>query len=135
MTQCDVAEFVSQSHRQGSLIGKNVQQATADHDGVADSEGFQRRSQQNAAADVRNNLKIVGDDQVVDHGLQNLVDVAQGREQANFLKMVERVVLRRPLPHALRFDRTGFLGGVGLILTVSICISANSWLCLSGSGS
>ena len=111
----DVAEFVGQRHRQRTFIGKHVKQAAADHDGVADSEGFQRRSQQNPAADVRNDLKIVGDDQVVDHGLQNLVHIAQGREQADFLQMVERVVFGCALPHALRLNRAGFLGGVGLI--------------------
>ncbi len=30
--------------------------------------------------------------------------------------MVQRVIFRRPLPHALRFDRTSLFGGIGLIL-------------------
>ena len=132
----DVAEFVGQSHGQGAFIGKDVQQAAADHDGVADGERFERRGQQHAASHVRNNLKIVGDDQVVDHGLQNLVHVALGREQSDFLQMIERVVFGRALPHALRFDRAGFLGGVGLVGDrINLDFGELSWSCFSGSGS
>src|SRR5205814_8478973 len=71
---------------------------------------------QYAATHVRNDFKIIGDDQVVDHGLQNLVHVAQGREQTDFLQMVQCVIFRWPLPHALRLDWSSLASGVSLIL-------------------
>ena len=110
-----MAKLVRQSHGQRGLIGKDIEQAAAHYNGVPDSERFQWRCQEHAATDIRNNLKVIRDDQVVDDGLQNLVDITYRCNQANFLKMVQRVVFCGALPHALRLNRTGFPGGISLI--------------------
>jgi hypothetical protein len=49
-------------------------------------------------------LKLVGDDEVIDYGLQDLVDVARRRNQTDFLQMVYRVVFCHPFPQSLGFD-------------------------------
>jgi len=51
---------MSQNHSQRGLVRENVEQAAADDDGVTDGEGFQRRSQQNAAANVRLQIDVIG---------------------------------------------------------------------------
>ena len=112
----DVAEFMSQNHRQRGFIGKHIEQAAADDDGMADGEGFQGRRQQNAAMNVSLQIDVVGDEQVVDDGCQDLVDFAGGREQADFLEPLDGVLFGLLLPHALGYDRSGVSLGVTLIV-------------------
>ena len=60
----------------GGAAEQDVDQATAENNRVAHAEGFERRSQQHAAANRARQIDIVRDHHVVDHGLQNLVDFA-----------------------------------------------------------
>ncbi len=116
MAQHDVAEFVGQHHGQGSFVGKHVEQAAADDDGVADGERLQGRGQQDAAVDVSLQVDVVGDQQIVDDGSQNLVDFSRRSEQADFLQALDGVLFRLPFPHALGHDGSGVGGGFALVL-------------------
>src|SRR6202035_348730 len=76
VAQHNVTEFVGQDHRQRRLIGQYIQEAATDHDGVPDGERFQRRGEQDPAADVGLQIDVVGHQQIVDHSLQNFIDFA-----------------------------------------------------------
>ena len=133
MSQRDVTQFVRHHHRQRGFVGQHIKQAAAHHDGVADGERFQRRGQQDARADFGVSMfEIVGDDQIVDDRLQNLVDFAFRRDQANLLQALDGVVFRLALPQTLALDRRRILGGVALICTgcgesTTIWVNSSFW--------
>jgi hypothetical protein len=56
-------------------------------------------------------VKIVGDDQVVDDGRENFVDIAFGGHQSGFLQALDHIVLGLLLPFALRFQRRSIVFG------------------------
>src|SRR5260370_41637107 len=101
---------MGQNHGQGSFVRKNVEQTATDDNGVADSERLERRRQENAAANVSLQVNVVGDQQIVDHGSQNLVDFAGRRQQSNLLKALDGILLRLLFPHTLG-DDGGCIGG------------------------
>ncbi len=72
----DVRQFMRKRHCQAGLIRQDVHQPAADHDGIAHAEGLKRRGQQHARPDRARQVDVVGDFNVVDDSLQNLVDVA-----------------------------------------------------------
>ncbi len=83
-----MAEFVRQHGRQAGLIGQHVNQSAAQDDGVAKGEGFQRRGRHDAAMHFRIDVQVVGDFEVVDHRLQNLVHFPARRDQPDALQPV-----------------------------------------------
>ena len=99
-----------------SFVGQHVNHAAAHHDGVANGERLQRRGQQHAAVHFGLNIEIVGDHHVVDDGLQNLVDLAFGSEQANLLQAIDHVDFGLTFPGTLRFDGRGILRLLALVL-------------------
>ena len=112
----DVRQFVRDHGGQAGFIGQHVDQAAAEHDGVADGERFQSRSQQHAAADFGLDVQVVGDLEVVHDGLENLVHFALGREQTEALEPVDDVIFRLAVPIALRHHGIDVVGGRGLVL-------------------
>src|SRR5581483_7150313 len=116
MIEYDMPQFVREYHGQGGLVGQDVQHASADHNGVADGEGLERRGQQNAAAYFRFDVEIVDYFEIVDYGLQDLVDFAGRREQSHLLQPVYRILFRLALPDAGCLDRRRVLSSFALIL-------------------
>ena len=76
----DVRQFMRQHSGQAGFVRKHVDQPAADHDGVADAESFQRGSEQHARAYRPWQVNVVGDFQVVHHGLENPIHVACRRQ-------------------------------------------------------
>ena len=76
MAQRDVSQLLRQHHGQAGLIGKHVDQAAADRDGVADRKGLERSGQQHAALGVDG--QVARDNQIVDYRVQHFLDVAFG---------------------------------------------------------
>src|ERR1700722_9948635 len=70
----DVGKFLSQHGGQAGFIGKNVEQPAAENDGVAYGKRFERAGEQNAAMNFGLDIEVVGNFQVVDDGLKDLVD-------------------------------------------------------------
>ncbi len=97
-------QFLRQHRGQAGFVRQHVEQAAAQDDGVADGEGFERAGQQNAAVNFRLDVEVVGDFQVVDDRLENLVHFSRGREQAGALQAVENVDFGLVLPFAFGFD-------------------------------
>src|SRR5579883_11538 len=116
----DVGEFVGEDGRQAGFIGQNVNQAAAENDGVADSEGFQRGSHQDAAAHLGIDVDIIGDLEVVDDGFEDLVDFALGGHQTDAFEAVNNVVFRLAVPGALGLNRGKVVGGLGVVLHGSL---------------
>src|ERR1700685_121875 len=115
VSQHNMAEFMSQNHCQRCFIRQYIEQTATDDDRVAYRERLQRQGQQYATAYIRLNLQFVGDDEIVDHGLQDLVHITRRREQSNLLQMVYRVVFCHPFPHTLSFDRAIVFGNWAII--------------------
>ena len=107
----DVRQFMREHSGQAGLVGKNVDQAAADDDSVAHAEGFERRGEQHARANRTRQIDVVRDFEIVDHGLENFVDIAFGREQAGARKALDDVVFRLLLPFALGLQRRSILRG------------------------
>ena len=59
----------------------------------------------------RGRVDVVGDLKIVDYGLENVVDVAFGREQARAGQPLDDVVFRLLLPYALGLQRRSILRG------------------------
>ena len=95
--------------------GRTSSRPRLTHDGVADREGLERRSQKARASNFGLNIKIISDDEVVDDCGENLVDIAGRRQQTNLLEALHGVVFRLVLPHALGFYRGRILSGLTLI--------------------
>ena len=101
---------MGQDHGERGFVGQHIEQAATDHDGVPDGERFQRRSEQDAAADVGLQIDVIGDQQIVDHGLKDLVDLAGRGQQTDFLQALDRVIFGLAFPHALGDHGSG-VGG------------------------
>ena len=102
VAQHDVRELMSENRGEAGLVGKHVHQPAADHDGVAHAESFQRSSEQDACAHRPWQVNIVGDLQIVHHGLKNPIHFACGGEQASAGQAIDDVVFRLLLPYPLR---------------------------------
>src|SRR5258708_23015876 len=88
---------------QAGLIGKYVDQSPADNDGVAHAKGFKWRGEQHASTYWTRQIDIIGDFQIVHDSLENVIDVAFGREQSSAGEALDNVVfgLLLPLPLSL----------------------------------
>jgi len=64
--------------------------SAANHDRPAHGKGFEGRGQQHPA--LRLYAQIAGSDEVVDHGVQDLVDVAMQGQEAGFLKALDDII-------------------------------------------
>ena len=49
VTEHNMRQFMGQNGRQASFIRQGINESAADHDGISDTEGFERRSQHHAA--------------------------------------------------------------------------------------
>ena len=76
MPEDDVAQLVREHHRERRLVGEHVDETAAQHDRVADGERLERGREQDACVHLRLELDVVGDEEVVDDRLENLLDVA-----------------------------------------------------------
>src|SRR5438552_4865356 len=83
---------------------------------MSNGEGFQRRRQQHSRADLGLDLEVVGDHEIIHHGLQDLVDLTFGREQSDLLQALDRVILSLTLPQPLTLDRNCVLCRIALIM-------------------
>src|SRR5581483_952085 len=61
MSQCDMAEFVSQHHGERTFVWQYLNEASAQDDGMTYRKRLQRRSQQYARANSRLNVQVVRD--------------------------------------------------------------------------
>ena len=68
VSQDDVGEFVRKYHGQAGFIGKHIHQTPTYHDRVPDAERLKWSSKQKPRTHWGQQLKVVGDDQIVDHG-------------------------------------------------------------------
>lgn len=118
VTQYDVAHFVRNDRRQCSFIRKCIQEPTAYYDGTTNGEAFHWLSQQNATADLRHDLEIVGNFQVLNHRIKHLVDLALRRQQGRPLHPIKDVVFRLAFPSTLGLDGRHILLGIALILNL-----------------
>src|SRR5689334_2784085 len=82
---------------------------------MADGEGLQWSREQDPAMDLGINVEVVGDLEVVDDGFQDLINVSRGREQADLLQALKRIVFRLSLPLALSLEGGSILRGIALI--------------------
>src|SRR5208283_4687060 len=74
VTQNHMSQFVRQHGGKSRLIGQHVEKPAAKHNGAAHHERFQWSGEQHAAADT-GNVEVVGNQQIVEHGLQDPVDI------------------------------------------------------------
>ena len=88
----DVRQLEGQYRDQRTFVRQGVDQALAENDGIADSNRFKRRRQHHPAVHVSSKIDLVGNDQVVDFALEDLVIGAGSRHQAG---------LRQPIDHVL----------------------------------
>src|SRR5579871_541314 len=109
-------QFMRENGGQAGLVGKNVNQPTADHDRVTDAESFEGRGQEHAGAYWPRKIDVVGDLQIVYNGLENMVDVALGRKQSSEGKPLNDVIFRLLLPYALRLQRRRVLRCSAVVL-------------------
>ena len=111
-----VAQLVREHRREARFVGQHVDEAAAQHDRVADRERLERRGQQDPGAQRPLKVQLVGDDEVVEDGLEDLVRFARRREQADCLESFEDVRLGLLFPSALAEhgrQLRGPFGGVG----------------------
>ena len=114
----NIGQFLREHGGKAGFVRQHVEQAAAD----ARSCGRWRTDSsvpvnKNAAVNFRLDVNVVGDFNVVDDGLQNLVHFPWRREQSHTLQAVQHVDFRLVLPFAFRFDRrTILLWCRGLIL-------------------
>ena len=73
-----VAEFVRQNRCQARFIGQHVNQPAAEHDGMPQRKRFQRGRGHHPATNVRLDVQVVGDFEIVHHGFKNFVHFAFG---------------------------------------------------------
>ena len=85
MAQDDVGQFARKHHGEAGFVRKDVHQAAAYYDGTARAESFQRQRQHHAGVHRAWQFNVVGGQQIVDNGLQHLVHVTAGSEQASVL--------------------------------------------------
>src|SRR5207302_1531368 len=109
VTENDVREFMREHSREAGLVGKDVNQTTADDDGVAHAERFQRCGKQHTRANRAGQINVVGNFKVVDDSLKNVVDVALKSEQARRGQALDNVVFRLLLPYTLGLQRRSIL--------------------------
>ena len=96
-----VAQLVREHRREARFVGQHVDEAAAQHDRVADRERLERRGQQDPGVQRPLDVHLVGDDEVVEDGLEDLVRFALRREQADRLESFEDVRLGLLFPSAL----------------------------------
>ncbi len=96
--------------------GSTSTNPAADHDGIAHAEGFKRRGEQHASAYRTRQVDVVGDLQIVDHGLKNVVDVAFRRKQSRAGEALDDVIFRLLLPLPLSLQRRSILRRGAFIL-------------------
>ena len=128
----DVAEFVCDHGCQAGLIRQHVDQPAAEDDGVTDGEGLQRGGHHHAAAYFRVNINVVGDLQVVDHRLQDLVDFAARRHQADALQAIDNVIFRLAVPGTLGLNGGKVIGRLGIVLHRGLHQDLAQFLFLAG---
>src|SRR5262249_45149903 len=116
MPKHDVTKLVSQEGSQAGLVRRHIQQTAAQHDGVAHGIGFKSGGHKYAAADLRLDVKAIGDQKVADHQLESLVDLAVGGHQTKFLQSCDNVILRLASPQAVCLQRRVVGGAFCLIL-------------------
>src|SRR4029077_19873045 len=85
MAKNGVAKLVRYDGGQARFIRKHVDEAAAQHDGMAYRVRFQRCGGYHSATDVGFDVDVVGDLEVVDHRLEHLVDFSLRRDQSNSL--------------------------------------------------
>src|ERR1700730_12978065 len=112
----DMAKLVSDHGGETGLVGKHVDQATAEHNREAHGEGLKSRSHHDPAANVGIDVQIVSDFQVVDDRFANLVDFAFGGDEADALQAVDYVVFRLTVPGTLGLHGRKVVGVLGVIL-------------------
>ena len=89
MAKRHVAQLVREHSRETRFVGQHVDEAAAQHDRVADRERLERRGQQDPGVQRPFKAQLVGDDEVVEDGLEDLVRFAFRREQADRLESFE----------------------------------------------
>ncbi len=105
MPKNDVSQLMRDNCRQARFVWQNIYQAAAQHDGVAQRKRLQGRGHQYPAANIRLNVQIVGDLQVVHHGFEYLVHFTFRGQQTDTLQTIGYVFFRLPVPRALRLYR------------------------------
>src|ERR1700739_1350594 len=93
VTEYDVTELGCKSDCQGGFVREHVQQAAADNDGVAYSEGFERRCQEHAAANIWLYVQVISDFALVNHRFEDFIDLAWRSQQSEPLHTIGHVIL------------------------------------------
>src|SRR4029077_8827043 len=70
-----VREFLRQHGSQAGFIRKDVDEAAAEHNGMANRKRFQRAGKEHAAMDFRLDIEIVGYLDVVHNSFEDLIDI------------------------------------------------------------
>src|ERR1700690_2887529 len=98
LDQENVGEFLRQHGGEAGFVGQHVNQAAAEHDGMADGEHFERAGEHDAATNFGLHVEIVANFQVVDDGFENFVGGAGGSEQAGGFGAIGDVGFRLGAP-------------------------------------
>ena len=101
-----------------SSLGRRVDEALADQDGVADRGGLDGVGKQNAGMHLVGEGQVVGNHQVDDDLVEDLVFVAalvERRHQAGFDQAVDHVVFSLGDPHARGLQRAHVLRVVAVV--------------------
>src|ERR1700730_7249347 len=116
MPQYDVGQFVRQYCGQTGFIRQHVDQPSADHNRIADAECLERGCKQHASTNRRRQYEVVSDLQVIDYGLQDIVDISFRGCESRPLKAFQYIVccLLLPLPFSLK--GRGVLGRRAFVL-------------------
>jgi len=108
-----VGNFLAQESGESGLIGNHVEKAAADDDGALEGEEIEIAGEEDAAMEIEEVFEVIGDDDVVDDGVENFVNGAGRSEEGVAFEAIEHVGFGFVLPGALRLNRREiFLGRV-----------------------
>src|SRR5215831_5196155 len=97
----DVAELVCQKGGEAGLIRKHIEQTATQDDGVAHGIGLKGGGHEHTAADLRLDVETVGQHKIVDHHLEDFVDLAIRGHQTLPLEARDDIIFRLASPEAL----------------------------------
>src|SRR5260370_27612629 len=91
--------------RQRLLVGNDVDQSSAEHQGGADGKHFQSIGEQYAAPQINLLVDVVGNLQIICDCIQKLIYLPLWSEQSIAFQEIKYIVLRFMSPLALSFER------------------------------
>src|ERR1700739_3723219 len=101
VTEYDETELGRANGCQGGVVRGHVQQAAADNDGMAYSEGFEGRCQEHAAANIWLYVQVIRAFEIVNHRFEAFIDLAWRSRPAEPFHAIGHVIFSMTIPAPL----------------------------------